>query len=146
MPLNEILGRVREVLDDTGKTPRALADAGVASQQTLSRLTTVDEAEPSAATLASICEVLGVNGHWLLTGQGEKRVISGGGDAVFAAGMLAGRVQALQAIEGLPPISTPSDAVRKGLEVIALRDQLEGGQASHPRKAGRGGRRKAGGR
>ena len=141
-PVNPILVRTRQVLAETGKTQRALAAEGIASQQTLSRIARVDEAEPSAATLATICAKLGINGHWLLTGQGERHVISGGGDAVFAAGVQAGLQRAEEALRALRVTSADAAAVASSLEVEQLVEKAKAGTHRPPRAAGPGDRKR----
>lgn len=73
MAVNPILERVRQAFEESGTTQTALEKAKVASQSAISAWFTRDDIEPSASALARFAMHLNYNGHWLLTGQGEKR-------------------------------------------------------------------------
>jgi len=161
--MNPILARVREVLRETGKTQRALAEDGVAPQQVLSRWMTVDSAEPSASSLATLCEKLGVNGDWVLRGVGDKYSPSVGADALIKRGMQLGLQWAEEAMRtlraadpdgaGLPPAlaALATSAARdSGGELAAhgekvLAERADDLQTDAGKPAGKASRRSRGG-
>lgn len=143
--LERLRAVVREALD-AGESQAALGKRLGVAQGTISGWLTEERLDPRASVLEAVAQKLDVNGHWLLTGQGRRRALDTGTEAVYAEGVQEGLRRAENAIRALRATSTLSEAERKGLEVIALRDKLAGDQPSPQRRAGGAGRRKAGGR
>lgn len=117
--MTPILARVRRAIKEAGISQAALERAGVASQSAISAWFTREDSEPSASALGRLAEVLGLNGHWLLTGQGERRAMGSGADAVFGAGFEAGLQRAEEMIRELR--ATSADA--SGAEERRARDE-----------------------
>lgn len=135
-PLGRLRAVIREALD-AGESQNALAKRLRVAQPTISGWLTEDALDPRASVLERVVRTLGVNGHWLLTGQGDQRVLSGGGDVVFAAGVQAGLSQAEEAIRRLRTISADAAAAASSLEALAMADQAAAGAHRPRRGAGR---------
>lgn len=85
--------RLREVIKEAiaaGETQGALAKRLGVAQSTISGWLGDEELDPRASVLAAVARELGINGHWLLTGEGEKYSLSRGADEVYATGLAAG--------------------------------------------------------
>lgn len=67
-------GRLKEALDDIGREQTWLAETIPAREGTVSNWVT-DKALPAGKSLRRIVELLGCNAHWLLMGEGPKKVI-----------------------------------------------------------------------
>lgn len=131
------LSRLREVVREAlalGDSQAALAKRLGVTQPTISGWLTEDGLDPKASVLEAVARVLGYNGHWLLTGKGDRRNIETGGDAVYAAGRRAGRFDALQVCEKLV-------ATSPGLDGADVRLAQLGEQVHLPQRAARPKRR-----
>lgn len=67
--IDPILGRLRDALEESGKGTAELVRDGVAKQQTISKWKNDDTTKPTAESVAQVVVKLGLNGHWLLTGE-----------------------------------------------------------------------------
>lgn len=103
-PLSRLREVVREALD-AGESQAALAKRLRLSQPTISGWLTEDELDPKASVLAVVVRVLGVNGHWLLSGEGERWSLSVGADALYREGRRAGLREAAREAERLAATS-----------------------------------------
>jgi transcriptional regulator with XRE-family HTH domain len=95
------LDRLREVVGaalDAGETQGALAKRLKLTQPTISGWLTEDKLDPRASALEAVVRALGVNGHWLLTGEGDRYGASRGADVVYRTGVAARLHRAAAAI------------------------------------------------
>ena len=147
--MTDLLGRLRGLIVEAleaGDSQEALAERLGVTQATISRWKGQDGPEPKAGALEAVVRDFDVSGHWLLTGQGDRRAMpEAGPDALVERGIQLGLQRAEKAIHDLRATSTLSEAERRGLEVIATRDKLVAGQANPPRRVGGGAHRKTGG-
>jgi hypothetical protein len=104
--VNPILKRVREVIEDSGLSQNALERAELGTQAMFSKWMRLDDAEPGSTALARLVTYFGVNGHWLLTGEGQKRTAAAGADAVYQQGYVAGLARAEQVLRKLRAAAT----------------------------------------
>ncbi len=84
-----------------GESQTALAERLGIRQPTIWGWLNEGAVDPKASVLEAVARTLGVNGHWLLTGDGDKRELSVGGEVIFAAGVEAGLQQAQEAVRAL---------------------------------------------
>ncbi len=86
---------------DAGESQTALAERLGVRQPTIWGWLNEGAVDPKASVLEAVALTLGVNGHWLLTGQGDKRELSVGGEVIFAAGVEAGLQQAQEVVNAI---------------------------------------------
>lgn len=98
-----------------GGSQKALAPRLKVRQGTISNWMTDDGLDPSSSALGAICAELGVNGHWLLTGEGDRYTApAGGGDALRRAGFEEGLGAAEAAIAALRAATAPAPKIEEG--------------------------------
>lgn len=141
------LARLREVIQkalDDGESQAALGKRLGVTQPTVHGWLNEDGLDPKASVLEAVARVLGINGHWLLTGQGDKRALSAGADVVFAFGVQTGLLRAEEAVRTLR--ATSADATeasdRAAAERLLRAAMADVAAASPPREPAR--RRKSG--
>ena len=125
--MNPILKRVREIITNSGMSQNALERAELGTQAMFSKWMRLDDAEPTAEPLARLVRYFGVNGHWLLTGEGEKHTLASGADAVYQRGYMEGLARAAEALKTLraeasrPDPDTARERGRRGAEAVKAR-------------------------
>ena len=141
--LDRLRSIVREALD-AGDSQKVLAKRLGVAQPTISGWLTEDTLDPRASVLEAVARVLGVNAHWLVTGEGERRAMTVGADAVFAAGVQSGLQRAEEAVRALRTIGEERDRADRAVErgVAARREAAEletrGGRGTRGRARGGG--------
>jgi transcriptional regulator with XRE-family HTH domain len=134
------LSRLREIVQemvDAGDSQSDIAKRLGLSQPTISGWLTEERLDPRASALGVVAQKLGINGHWLLTGQGSRRV-DDSATAVFADGVRAGLHRAELAVRALRATSGGIDAEQSAFEKMAVRTAVreEAKAAPRPRRAG----------
>jgi transcriptional regulator with XRE-family HTH domain len=131
-PLDRLRIVVRETLD-AGETQTALAKRLGVAQGTISGWLAEDGLDPRASVLEAVARVLGVNAHWLVTGEGEQRAMTVGAEAVFAAGYQVGLQRAEEAVRKLraTPVSD-TEALARGADGREARAATQ--RDRHPRR------------
>jgi len=74
--MNDILLRIREVFQDSGKNQTQIGKDISKTPQYIWRLLNVDDINPSDSVIKDICRVYEINEQWLRTGKGKKEAIS----------------------------------------------------------------------
>lgn len=114
--MKPIQARLVEAIKDSGRTVPELIRLGVASQQVLSNWQSPKGLDPAASSVARAVEKLGLNGHYILTGER-----GGQGQADFLAGIRAAcRIYS----ELCVAISTASDEVRVHAAIEGIEAEL----------------------
>lgn len=91
--MSSFVERLRKAIEKSGETQNSLARKGVAGQTTIG--TWLKGRNPRPEALGRLVKALRINGHWLLTEEGDMHVLqSGGGDELFEAGLQAGLARA----------------------------------------------------
>lgn len=143
--------RLREVIEEvlaTGETQSALAERLGVTQSTISGWLGDERLDPRASVLGAVAKTLGINGHWLLTEQGDKYTLEPGADAVRASGIASGLALAEQAL-GLIRAVYVSRGRAKGagggagvpsevLALVALLESMLAGSGQPKRRKGGG--------
>lgn len=141
-PVDRLRTVIREVL--AGETQTALGLRLGVTQSTISGWLKEDGLDPKASVLEAVARVLGVSGHWLLTGIGDRHTLDAGGDAVRQAGVQDGLRQAEAAVRALRATSAETDGEPAALAKMARR-RREAKDTPRPKsKAGATRRRAAG--
>lgn len=86
---NEMAARLRICAALVGGGEALSQKAGIPRRTLETYLT--GEADPKGKRLAAICAAAGVNGHWLLTGEGERSPSAEGDAADVAADLVSGK-------------------------------------------------------
>lgn len=93
--MNDVLKRIRKAIKDSGESQNSLARKKVAGQTTIGNWLNKDNANPRLDALARLVKLLRINGHWLLTDEGDMHALpASGGDELFNAGVKAGLARA----------------------------------------------------
>ena len=138
--MNPIIKRVRAVITESGLSQTALERAELGTQGMISKWMRLDDADPSSGALARLVTILGLNGHWLLTGEGDRRTLAPGADAVYQRGYLAGLAHAAKLVAAATEAEATAPAGEPGLtagEAKHLNDLRTDLQASRPPRRNR---------